>query len=197
MPDPHDHLRQDATLASLVDEHGELALSPHPDPFQRLVTSVVNQQLSVASAAAIRERLFDRFDVTPAGMLAAEEAALRDVGLSGQKIRYVRNVAETFEDGLSIEHLHGLDDEEVVAELTEITGIGTWTAKMFLMFCLGREDVFPVEDLGIRNGLQQLYELDERDEMTAKAEDWRPYRSYACLYVWHHYENGDTDVGVE
>jgi DNA-3-methyladenine glycosylase II len=197
MTDPHGHLQRDPTLAELVDEHGELTLEPHPDPFERLVTSVVNQQLSVASAAAIRERLFDRFEVTPDGMLAADEAALRDTGLSGPKIRYVRSVAEAFEDGLSVERLHGLDNDEVVAELTEITGIGVWTAKMFLMFCLGREDVFPVEDLGIRNGLTQLYGFDDRAEMVTKAEDWRPYRSYACLYVWHHYENGDTTVGVE
>ncbi|WP_435363580.1 DNA-3-methyladenine glycosylase family protein [Haloarchaeobius sp. DYHT-AS-18] len=182
--DPHEFLRTDPDLGPLVDEHGELTVEPHPEPFERLVVSIVNQQLSVQSAAAIRERLFDRFEVTPAGLLAADDDALADVGLSGQKIRYVRNVAERFEDGLSVERLHDLDDDAVVAELTEITGIGDWTAKMFLIFCLGREDVFPVEDLGIRRGMEELYGEATRAEMVETAERWHPYRSYASRYLW-------------
>jgi DNA-3-methyladenine glycosylase II len=194
---PYDHLRQDPELARLVEAYGELALEPHPEPFERLVTSIVNQQLSVASAAAIRDRLFEQFDVTPEAMLAADQADLADIGLSSQKIRYLRNVADAFRSDLDVDELDGMTDEEVVAELTAITGVGTWTAKMFLMFCLAREDVFPVEDLGIRNGMTELYDIHQPDEMEARAETWRPYRSYASLYVWHHYEDGDTTVGVE
>ncbi|WP_435335639.1 DNA-3-methyladenine glycosylase family protein [Haloarchaeobius sp. TZWWS8] len=182
--DPYERLRDDPHLGPLVAEHGELSVEPHPDPFERLVVSIVNQQLSTESAAAIRERLFDRFEVTPVGLLGADEDELREVGLSGQKIRYVRNVAERFEDGLSVERLHELDDDAVVDELTQITGIGDWTAKMFLMFCLGREDVFPVEDLGIRRGTEQLFGDCSRAEMVDIAERWRPYRSYASRYLW-------------
>lgn len=183
-------LRDDPTLAPIIEEHGELTIEPHPDPFRRLVVSIINQQLSTASAAAIRERVFDRFEVTPAAMLAADEAALRETGLSASKVEYVRNVAEAFEaQPLTPDYFDGVPDEEVVAELTEIRGVGVWTAKMYLLFCLAREDVFPVEDLGIRRGMQLLYGEDlTRPEMVETAEAWRPYRSYASRYLWRAYE---------
>ena len=178
-------LRRDPVLAELIDEHGVLEIEPADDPFERLVVSIINQQLSGASAAAIRDRVFEQVEVTPVGMLAADDAVLRDAGLSAQKIEYIRNVARAFEeDGLSREQFDGEDDDAVIDELTDIRGVGVWTAKMFLIFCLGREDVFPVEDLGIRKGMSVLYDLDHRDAMVEKAEDWRPYRSYASRYVW-------------
>ena len=183
-------LRNDPTMAPIVEEHGELTIEPHPDPFERLVVSIVNQQLSTSSAAAIRERLFDRFEITPAEMLTADEDALRETGLSSSKVEYIRNVAQAFEaEPLTSERFEGVPDEEVVDELTEIRGVGVWTAKMYLMFCLGREDVFPVEDLGIRRGMQMLYGEDlSRPEMVETAEAWRPYRSYASRYLWRAYE---------
>ena len=183
-------LRNDPKLAPVIEEHGELTIEPHPDPFRRLVVSIVNQQLSTASAAAIRERVFDRFDVTPAAMLAADEAALRETGLSASKVEYVRNVAEAFEaQPLTADYFEGVPDEAVVDELTEIRGVGVWTAKMYLLFCLAREDVFPVEDLGIRRGMELLYGEDlTRAEMVETAEAWRPYRSYASRYLWRAYE---------
>jgi DNA-3-methyladenine glycosylase II len=144
----------------------------------------------MASAAATRERLFAAVEVTPAGVLAADEAVLKDAGLSRQKTRYVRNVAEAFaEEGYSHEHFREMDDEAVVAELTSITGVGTWTARMQLMFALGRPDVFPVGDLGIRKGMRTLYGDLSRGEMVEKAEAWRPYRSYASLYLWRSKED--------
>jgi len=183
-------LRDDPKLAPLIEEHGEIDLEPHPDPFRRLVVSIVNQQLSTASAAAIRDRVFDRFEVTPAALLAADEAALREMGLSASKVEYVRNVAEAFEaQPLTREYFDGVPDEDVVAELTEIRGVGVWTAKMYLLFCLAREDVFPVEDLGIRKGMRVLYGDDlTRPEMVETAEAWRPYRSYASRYLWRAYD---------
>lgn len=178
-------LRNDAKLAPLIDEYGELTVEPADNPYERLVVSILNQQLSTQSAAAIKERLFDRFDVTPEAMLAVDEDVLQDVGLSRQKITYIKNAAEQFqEDNLSQERFAEMSDDEVINELTDIRGIGTWTAKMFLMFVLGREDVFPVEDLGIRNGMQELYGIDDRSDMVEKAEEWRPYRSIASLYLW-------------
>ena len=138
------------------------------------------------SADAIEERLFDAVEVTPAGVLAADEATLRDAGLSRQKVSYVRNIAEAFDEhGYSRASFEGMDDDAVVAELTSISGVGPWTAKMQLLFSLGRPDVFPVEDLGIRNAVAAVCdETLDRAEMVDRAEQWRPYRSYASLYLW-------------
>jgi DNA-3-methyladenine glycosylase II len=188
--DPYDVLRDDPELGPLVDEHGELALDPADDPFERLVVSIVRQQVSMDAAAAIRERLFDSVAVTPEGVAGADPAVLRDAGLSGQKTEYVRNVAEAFRDeGWDRDYFADLSDDAVREELTAVRGVGDWTAEMFLMFALGREDVFPVGDLGIRKGMQALYGDDlKRDDMRDVAERWRPYRSYASLYVWRAYE---------
>ena len=189
MSDAYDLLRDDPDLGPYVEAHGALELEPAEDPFRRLVVSVINQQLSTQSAAAIRDRLFERFTIDPETMLAADEAALREVGLSGQKIDYVRSIAERFEaDRLSMAAFEAMDDDAVIEELTSIHGIGVWTAKMFLIFVLAREDVFPVEDLGIRRGMEELFGEMSRADMRAKAEDWRPYRSYASLYIWRAYD---------
>jgi DNA-3-methyladenine glycosylase II len=192
MGDPHDVLRDDSVLGPLVDEHGELTVERHDDPFERLVVSIVRQQVSMDAAAAIEERLFDAVDVTPDGVADADPDVLRDAGLSEQKTDYVRNVAEAFrERGYGHDYFADLsDDDDVRAELTSITGVGDWTADMFLLFALGREDVFPVGDLGIRKGMRALFGEDTtRAEMRELAADrWQPYRSYASLYVWRAYE---------
>jgi DNA-3-methyladenine glycosylase II len=195
--DPHGQLATDDALAPLVEAYGPLELTPAADPFVRLVTSLVNQQLSAAAAATIRERLGERFELTPEGLLAADREALREVGLSGQKVEYVRHVAEAAREGrLDHERFATLDDDAVVAELTGIHGVGEWTARMFLLFALGREDVFPVGDLAIRRAMTAVCGVpdDDRDAMVARAEPWRPYRSYAALYLWHHHEDGDPNV---
>jgi DNA-3-methyladenine glycosylase II len=184
--DAFEHLRTDSELGPVVEEHGALELEPAEDHFERLVRSIVSQQVSTSAATAIRKRLYDAVEIEPAAVLAADEAALRDAGLSGQKVGYVRNVAEAFEEhGYAREQFDGMSDDAVVAERTEIKGVGVWTAKMQLMFSLARPDVFPVEDLGIRNGMCALYGDDlTRAEMVETAERWRPYRSYASLYLW-------------
>ena len=182
---PVDVLRQDPALGPIVAEHGRIELEPAEDPFRRFVVSIVNQQLSSASAAAIRDRLFERFEVTPTSMLAADEDDLGEVGLSTQHVEYDRNVAEAFRSGrVDPAALADLDDEAVIDRLTEIRGVGVWTAKMFCLFCLAREDVFPVEDLGIRRGMEHLFGEQSRAEMVDRAEPWRPYRSYASRYLW-------------
>ena len=183
--DPYETLRRDEAIGPLVDRHGRIEIEPAEDPFRRLVVSIVNQQLSTASAAAIRDRLFERFEATPAALLAADEDALREIGLSGQKIEYVRSIAEAYRAGrIDPSALAELEDEAVIDRLTEIHGVGVWTAKMFCIFCLAREDVFPVEDLGIRRGMEHLFGDLERGEMVERAEPWRPYRSYASRYLW-------------
>jgi DNA-3-methyladenine glycosylase II len=188
-------LRADPILGEVIDAHEPLALEPAEDPFERLVVSIVNQQLSTASATAIRQRLFDRFEIAPEALLDADETELRELGLSRQKVEYIQNVARTFaEDDLTCDFFAGMTNQEVIEELTTIRGVGVWTAKMFLMFSLGREDVFPVEDLGIRNGMTELYGDLSREEMVEVAEQWRPYRSIASLYIWRSYEDTPTET---
>lgn len=178
-------LKNDPELGKLVERYGELELEPSENPFERLVTSIVNQQLSTSSAEAIRQRLFSQFEIEPAAILAADPESMKEIGLSRQKIEYMKNVAEKFErENFSRAKFEAMSDEEVISELTEIKGVGTWTAKMFLMFVLAREDIFPVEDLGIRRGMEHLYELEQEEDMVSKAADWQPYRSIASLYLW-------------
>lgn len=185
MQSPHEHLRDDAYIGPLIEKHGVLELDTADDMFQRLVVSILRQQVSMASAAATRKRLFESVEVTPEGVLAADPETLRDAGLSRQKTRYVRNVAEAFRGEYSKGYFEALDDDAVVSELTSITGVGEWTANMQLLFALGRPDVFPVGDLGVRKGMRTLYDEEmSRQEMVAEAERWVPYRSYATLYLW-------------
>lgn len=197
--DPHEILHEDEYLGPVVAEHGPLSLDPAEDLFERLVISILRQQVSMASAAATRERLFAAVDVTPAGILAADDAVLKDAGLSRQKTRYVNEVASAFDEhGYSIDSFDGMDDDAVRDELTAITGVGEWTVDMQLMFALGREDVFPVGDLGIRKGMERVFPDGEdltRGEMTKRAERWAPYRSYASLYLWQVEE--DIAAGVD
>ena len=183
----HETLVDDPHLGPAVAEHGPVPIEPAEDLFERLVVSLIRQQVSMNAAAAIRERLFDAFEITPEAMLAADPEELHAVGLSEAKTEYVKATARAFrERGYDREYFAGMDDERVAAELTEIRGVGPWTAKMFLMFGLGRRDVFPVEDLGIRKGMNEVFDDSDmtRGEMRDRATAWEPYRSYASLYLW-------------
>jgi len=183
-------LRADPALAPVVEEYGVLALEPAEDTFRRLLVSLLRQQVSTEAAAAIRERLFDAIDVTPAGVLAAADEELRACGLSAAKAEYAKAIAAAYEErGYDRAFFAEMDDDAVVAELTDIRGVGPWTAKMFLLFCLGRPDVFPVEDLGIRRGMELVCDEElTRAGMRERATRWAPYRSYASLYLWRAYE---------
>lgn len=194
MSTPYDVLRRDPVMDALIAEFGQIGLDPADNEFERLCTSIINQQLSTASAAAVRERVVDTLDgtVTPSTVLAASPVALRNAGLSRTKVEYMKNAAEAFQDrDLTRSGLADEPNDAVIDELTQIKGVGEWTAHMYLMFVLGREDIFPIGDLGIRNGIQQLYgdgaELS-RDEMIEIAAKWRPYRSYGTRYIWRAYE---------
>ncbi len=185
MTDAISFLSQDPVLRQIIENNEPIELTPHPDPFERLIISVINQQLSIASAAAIRKRLFDGFKITPSGILSANKKDLKSTGLSAQKVGYITNIALAFQNGLSITDLNSMSDIQIIQTLTKIKGIGVWTAKMFLIFVLAREDVFPIEDLGVRRSMQMLYpSLDTTDKMVLKADDWSPYRSYAARYLW-------------
>ncbi|MEF8883992.1 MAG: DNA-3-methyladenine glycosylase 2 family protein [Haloarculaceae archaeon] len=179
-------LRDDPHLGPAVREHGPLDLSPAADLYERLVVSLTRQQVSMAAADAIEARLFERFEVTPEAMLAADPAELHDAGLSEAKTEYVQATASAFRQrGWSHDYFTDMDDDAVVEEVTAVRGVGPWTAKMFLMFGLGREDVFPVEDLGIRKGMEAAFDEEmTRGEMRERAREWAPYRSFASLYLW-------------
>jgi DNA-3-methyladenine glycosylase II len=185
-----DHLRTDPALEPYIREFGSLELDPAEDTFERLIVSLIRQQVSMDAAAAIQERLFDAVDISPEALLAAEPATLHGAGLSEAKAEYVRAVAEAYQrEAYDRAYFAQLDDEAVIDELTAIHGVGPWTAKMFLMFGLGRPDVFPVEDLGIRRGIELVCDREmTRGEMCERAEQWAPYRSYASLYLWRAYE---------
>jgi DNA-3-methyladenine glycosylase II len=191
------HLAQDPVLARLIAEQGgPLPLDdgppPQPDVYAALLRAITGQQLSVKAAQAIHGRLLARFGgraPTPAELLADDPDALRTAaGLSHAKVASLRSLAEHMEAGeLGIDELMALDDEQATRALVAVKGIGEWTADMFLMFTLHRQDVLAVGDLGIRNAVKRAYGLDAAPDaasLTALAEPWRPYRTRACRYLW-------------
>jgi DNA-3-methyladenine glycosylase II len=188
-------------LRTLIDNGGPIEADTdrrgsRPDPYEALARAIVGQQLSTKAAASIWGKvtaLFGGVTPTPSQVIAAEPQDLRDAGLSWSKVAYFRHLAERIEEGdLDITKLAEMDDEEVVAELTEVKGIGRWTAEMFLIFSLGRPDVLPVGDLGIRRAAQFAFGLDELpepEELEVMAEPWRPHRTLASLYLWRSLHN--------
>ncbi|MFB6106806.1 MAG: DNA-3-methyladenine glycosylase [Halobacteriaceae archaeon] len=186
-------LRADPRMAALLERHGPVTVDPAEHPFERLVVSVVNQSISSAAARTVRERLFDALDrpLTPGAVLSTPVETLADAGLGPQKAGYVRNAAVAYRDGdVAPESLADLDDAAVVDRVSAVRGLGPWTGRMYLIFVLGREDVFPVGDLGVRRAMASLYDLDDADRsaMREVAAAWRPYRSYATRLLWRAYE---------
>jgi len=177
-------LGSDPHLGPLYETHGPLDIEPAEDLFERTVVSIVRQQLSMASAASIRERLFEAVEPTPDALLAADPDVLADAGLSATKVDAVRAVARAHTEHDWPAEFAGPSDREVTDPLTAVHGIGPWTAKMYLIFALGREDVFPVEDLGVRRAMERLFDDPTRAEMRSIAGRWAPYRSYAARYLW-------------
>ena len=189
------HLRAaDAVLARVIDGVGPLTLEPRDGTFRMLSRAIFFQQLAGPAARAILGRVLATLGsdednwYTPAQLLAASDEQLRGAGLSRQKMVYLRDLADKFASGeLSEGVLHEFDDEEVIKRVSAVKGIGRWTGEMFLIFSLGRPDVLPVDDLGVRRGMQIAYgmaDLPKPDEMRSIAEPWRPYRSAGTWYMW-------------
>ena len=193
-----DRLRaSDPVMARLIDEYGApdgvlARRGRRPgDAYGALLRSIVGQQLSTKAARTIYDRLTGLFGdraPTPRELLDIDPEKLREAGLSGAKVAYLRDLAEHVEDEeLDLEHLAELESDEIAEQLTAIKGLGPWTVDMFLIFHLGRPDILPVGDLGIRRAVQLAYELDDLPkpaELERIAEPWRPWRSLACLYLW-------------
>lgn len=188
----------DPILAEVIREHPRPTFTPHDNYYQELVESIISQQLSVKAAATILKRfkaLFTSDFPNPAEILDEEIETFRSVGLSRQKAGYIRDLAEKVLDGtVTFSHLDSLTNQEVIDELIQIKGVGVWTVHMFLMFCMGRLDVFPTGDLGIRNGIQKLYDFPDKPtpedmESIAKKYNWQPYQTIASWYIWQSLNN--------
>lgn len=194
-----------AAVRHLTQAHPRLGalirkIGPHrpvitPNSFVALVGSILQQQVSMSAAAAVQKRvkaLCPRGRVTPAAILECSEASLRGAGLSRQKTKYVRALAEHFARGiLSSRKLRTMTDEEVITATTQVKGVGRWTAEMLLIFCLERPDVWPIDDLGLRKAVRDflgLGDLPDMKTMQATGESWRPYRTYASWYLWRSLE---------
>ncbi|MDQ3700714.1 MAG: DNA-3-methyladenine glycosylase [Chloroflexota bacterium] len=187
------HLRAaDPIMARIIDLVGPFNLRSQPSHFYALLSSIVSQQISTKAAATILGRVVALFpsaaDLTPLAVLALGPEPLRIAGLSGMKARYVLDLSERVSDGrLDLSRLETLEDEAVIAELLPVKGIGRWTAEMFLIFSLGRLDVLPVDDLGLRLAVQRHYsfpELPQAAQIRTLATPWAPYRTVATWYLW-------------
>lgn len=194
------HLKKDKKLEPVIRKHGIIELSTNKNIFWYLCSSIISQQLSVSAARTIKHRFLSLNEnkiPLPDELLRIETEMMRRAGLSESKSRYMKNVASfALDKGLTYGKLNKMSNEEVIEYLTEIKGVGRWTAEMVLMFALGREDVFPVGDGGIIAAMKNLYRIRTNDkkkliaQMHKIAEDWVPYRSYACMYLWR-YKDGE------
>jgi DNA-3-methyladenine glycosylase II len=192
--------RRDPVIRDLMRRFGEcgLAKAQRSDPFRALLHAIIAQQLSTKAAVTIEGRFAALFDGRPTAVAIAAmpDERLRAVGISPQKLGYIRDLcARTLDGSLTLDALNTLSDEDVIVALTSVKGIGRWTAEMFLMFRLHRPDVLPVGDLGIVKAVQRAYKLRLAPtpvRLTRLGENWRPYRSVACWYLWASLDNTVT-----
>jgi len=187
--------RRDPVLRALIRQHGTHRMNAERDYFQLMVATIISQQLSTKAANSIYRRLIENLGgrrPRPRNLLAASDAQLLGAGLSRSKAKYLRNVAQAFTTRrMGPKTFAPMNDDEVIARLTEIKGVGVWSAHMFLMFGLTRLDVFPIGDLGLRNAMERQYGLRRpasEKRLTAIADGWRPYRTVGSLYLWKSYD---------
>jgi DNA-3-methyladenine glycosylase II len=193
------HLGKDKKLKKLIEVHGPLEIGKRNKIYLHLCSSIMSQQLSVKVADVIYNRflaLYGKKEPTAQQILDTPPETLRAIGLSNAKVQYIQNVARFFiEEKITDKRLHAMENEDLIAYLTQIKGVGRWTTEMILMFTLGREDVFAVDDLGIQMAMINLYKLDITDKKQLKldmlrlSKTWSPYRTYACMYLWRHKDN--------
>jgi DNA-3-methyladenine glycosylase II len=190
----HHHFRRhDPTLHAVIRRVGPYRLRPQPNRFGMLVRSIVFQQISMAAARSIYSRLEQRAGpqgITPRSLAALELTELRSAGLSPQKASYIADLAHKVTEGtVSLAGLGRLGDERVIEQLVQVKGIGRWTAQMFLIFALGRPDVFPVDDLGVRGAIHKLYGFADpptKEECLAIGRKWSPFATIGAWYCWRY-----------
>jgi DNA-3-methyladenine glycosylase II len=188
------HLLKDPKLGTIIPHVTLPPVDAHHDIYLDLLDSIVSQQLSVKAAGTIFNRFIELFDgdPTPHRILDMDVESMRGCGLSYQKAGYIKNVAAYWIENKGIMNdWLAMSDDDIIDRLTTIKGVGKWTVQMILMFRLNRLDVFPVDDLGIRQGMVMLYGIEETGKAVLKkmhelAEPWRPYRSVACRYIWRY-----------
>jgi len=193
------HLSKDRKLKKLIEAGTPHQLKKRKNICTYLCASIMSQQLSTKVADVIYKRfiaLYGGKEPAPQQILDTPSETLRGIGLSNAKVSYVKNVAQfEIEFGMDAKKLAKMSNEEVIEYLVVIKGVGRWTVEMLLMFALGREDVFAVDDLGIQNAMAELYKLDGSDKKQLKAdmlrlsEKWSPYRTYACVHLWRWKDN--------
>jgi DNA-3-methyladenine glycosylase II len=184
--------QSDLRLGEVIGTVGKYSIKLRKDPFQSLVESIIYQQLAGSAASIIYGRFIKCYNNSPPlpeQILSTPDAVLKSsIGLSNKKIEYIKDLSARITDRkLDLVKLCEMTDEEIIAQLIQVKGIGRWTAEMFLIFCLGRLDVLPVTDLGIRKAMQKIYALPalpKPSEMLAISQPWRPYRSVATWYLW-------------
>lgn len=193
------HLSKDKKLAKLVTDEEPFELKFHKNICLRLCASIMSQQLSTKVAKVIYHRFLELYggeEPTPQQIVVTPFEKLRAIGLSNAKVQYVLNVAQfAIDHQLEDKKLKKMSNEKIIELLTEIKGVGKWTVEMLLMFTLGREDVFAVDDYGIQVAMKKAYKLDDsnkkelREKMLKISAKWSPYRTYACLRLWHWKDN--------
>ncbi len=193
------HLKKDRRLSKVIDRIGEYEIRITKNKFESLVEAIITQQLSGSAAKSISTRFRSIYNTRfpkPIDVIETPSTKLRKTGLSKMKVEYIKEISKKIvSKELQLQKLPKLSDAEVVEELTKIRGVGKWTAEMFLIFTLGRMDVLPVGDLGLKKGIQKLYSLDELPsdmKMFKIAEKWRPYRTVATWYLWKSLKNFET-----
>jgi DNA-3-methyladenine glycosylase II len=183
----------DPKLGALIKLQKPIIFKPRADYFFALCRSIVGQQVSVAAAATIFSRLESATGMDPKKVVSLGEEQIKAIGLSRQKAGYIKDLAQHFVDNPEVyNHLGQLSDEEVIADLTAVKGIGVWTAQMFLMFTLIRLDVFAPDDVGLQRAMKQLYgwkEIPRKEKLEKVAVQWRPYRTVACWHLWQSLRN--------
>ena len=194
-----DHLSKDKRFKKLIEAQGVFSLTKRKNICTYLCASIMSQQLSTKVASVIHNRFLDLYggnEPSPEQIAETPLTTLRSIGLSNAKTQYVHNVARfALEHGMDWKKLSKLNNEELIAHFIRIKGVGRWTVEMLLMFALGREDVFALDDLGIQNAMIGLYKLNRddkkkfREDMLRISQKWSPYRTYACLHLWQWKDN--------
>lgn len=188
-------MNSDQIMKSLVHKNGPICLSGRQEYFDSLCSSIISQQISVKAAHKIFERFTARTKLDPHVVVTLDETDQKNIGLSTQKLKYLRSLADHFIDDPAVfNHLEKLDDEKIIVELTKVTGIGIWTAQMFLIFTMNRPDVFAPGDRGLQIAIERHYKKSGSDDvLTQLSLGWSPHRSVACLHLWRSLDNQPLD----
>jgi len=193
------HLKKDKKLAAFINEPVHERIKPHANIPLQLIGSIMSQQLNTKVADIIYNRflaLYNNKEPKPQQVLNTRDESLRATGLSNAKVSYVKNVAAfCVEHKITDKKLLAMSNEEIITLLTQIKGVGKWTVEMLLMFALGREDVFSIDDYGVQSAMIKIYKLQKldkkqlREKLIKISDKWSPYRTYGCLYCWHWKDN--------